>query len=77
LAGIHARFCFRVLILLDDAIDALGESGKITLRTRRDGECIVVDLADTRPGSRRAFEPFFTTKDVGRGTSDSAPRGRS
>jgi signal transduction histidine kinase len=59
--------------LLDNAIDALGDSGKITLRTRRDGECIVVDVADTGPGiapeaRARVFEPFFTTKDVGRGT---------
>jgi signal transduction histidine kinase len=59
--------------LLDNAIDALGESGRITLRTRRDGECIVVDVEDTGPGippEARAhiFEPFFTTKDVGRGT---------
>jgi signal transduction histidine kinase len=59
--------------LLDNAIDALGESGKITLRTRRDGECVVVDVADTGPGippeaRARVFEPFFTTKDVGRGT---------
>jgi signal transduction histidine kinase len=59
--------------LLDNAIDALGESGKITLRTRRDGECIVVDVADTGPGitpeaRAHVFEPFFTTKGVGRGT---------
>jgi signal transduction histidine kinase len=59
--------------LLDNAIDAVGESGKITLRTRRDGECIVVDVADTGPGitpeaRARVFEPFFTTKDVGHGT---------
>jgi signal transduction histidine kinase len=59
--------------LLDNAIDALGESGKITLRTRLDGECVVVDVADTGPGiapeaRARVFEPFFTTKDVGRGT---------
>jgi signal transduction histidine kinase len=59
--------------LLDNAIDALGESGKITLRTRRDGACVVVDVADTGPGiapeaRARVFEPFFTTKDVGRGT---------
>jgi signal transduction histidine kinase len=59
--------------LLDNAIDALGESGTITLRTRRDGECIIVDVADTGPGiapevRSRVFEPFFTTKDVGRGT---------
>jgi signal transduction histidine kinase len=59
--------------LLDNAIDALGDDGTITLRTRRDGECILVDVADTGPGippevRPRVFEPFFTTKDVGRGT---------
>ncbi|MBV9941162.1 MAG: HAMP domain-containing histidine kinase, partial [Solirubrobacterales bacterium] len=59
--------------LLDNAIDALGESGTITVRTRRDGECIVVEVADTGPGISsevrdRVFEPFFTTKDVGQGT---------
>lgn len=59
--------------LLDNAIDAVGDTGTITLRTRPDGECIRVDIADTGPGippeaRGRVFEPFFTTKDVGRGT---------
>ncbi|HEY1518104.1 MAG TPA: ATP-binding protein [Solirubrobacteraceae bacterium] len=59
--------------LLDNAIDALGSSGTITLRTRRDGGCIVVDIADTGPGipaeaRSHVFEPFYTTKDVGKGT---------
>jgi signal transduction histidine kinase len=59
--------------LLDNAIDAVGDSGRITVRTRRDGACILVDIADTGPGippeaRRRVFEPFFTTKDVGTGT---------
>jgi signal transduction histidine kinase len=59
--------------LLDNAIDALGSTGTITLRTRRDGECIVVDIADTGPGipedaRSHVFEPFYTTKDVGHGT---------
>jgi signal transduction histidine kinase len=59
--------------LLDNAIDALGDSGSITVRTRRDAECVLVDIADTGPGipadaRARVFEPFFTTKDVGRGT---------
>jgi signal transduction histidine kinase len=59
--------------LLDNAIDAVGERGTITIRTRRDGECILVDIADTGPGippdiRSRVFEPFFTTKDVGSGT---------
>ena len=59
--------------LLDNAIDALGSTGTITLHTRRDGGCIVVDIADTGPGipaeaRSHVFEPFYTTKDVGKGT---------
>jgi signal transduction histidine kinase len=59
--------------LLDNAIDALGESGQITITTRADGDCAEVDIADDGPGipkqiRDRVFEPFFTTKEVGRGT---------
>ena len=47
--------------------------GTITLRTRRDGPCILVDVADDGPGipeelRARVLEPFFTTKEAGRGT---------
>jgi signal transduction histidine kinase len=59
--------------LLDNAIDALGESGHITITTRADGDCAEVDIADDGPGiptemRDRVFDPFFTTKEVGRGT---------
>ncbi|HEV3046047.1 MAG TPA: ATP-binding protein [Solirubrobacteraceae bacterium] len=59
--------------LLDNAIEALGERGTITLRTRRDGACAQVEIADDGPGipaevQPRIFDPFFTTKDVGQGT---------
>jgi len=59
--------------LLDNAIDALGDGGTIVVRTRRDGDCAVVEIADTGPGiapevRQHVFEPFFTTKEVGRGT---------
>ena len=59
--------------LLDNAIDALGESGTITITTRSDGGCAVVEIADDGPGiandaRERIFDPFFTTKDVGHGT---------
>jgi len=59
--------------LLDNAIAALGDSGKITITTRRDGDCAEVDIADNGPGipaeaRDRIFEPFFTTKPVGQGT---------
>jgi signal transduction histidine kinase len=59
--------------LLDNAIDALGDQGTITLTTRSDGGCAVVEITDDGPGiandvAERIFDPFFTTKDVGRGT---------
>jgi signal transduction histidine kinase len=59
--------------LLDNAIDAVGDTGTITVTTRADGSCVEVDVADDGPGipadaRDRIFDPFFTTKDVGRGT---------
>src|SRR3984957_19703161 len=59
--------------LLDNAIDALGEHGTITIATHADGECAVVEISDDGPGipedlAGRIFDPFFTTKDVGQGT---------
>jgi len=59
--------------LLDNAIDALGEQGTITITTRRDGDCAAVDISDDGPGipdevAGKVFDPFFTTKDVGKGT---------
>jgi signal transduction histidine kinase len=59
--------------LLDNAIDALGETGTITIATRREGQSAVVEIADDGPGippeiRERIFDSFFTTKDVGFGT---------
>ena len=59
--------------LLDNAIDALGERGTITIATRRAGDCAVVEISDDGPGipdaiRDRIFDPFFTTKPVGKGT---------
>ncbi len=59
--------------LIDNAIGALGDTGTITLTTRRDGDCAVVSVTDDGPGidsqiRDRVFEPFFTTKGVGEGT---------
>jgi signal transduction histidine kinase len=59
--------------LLDNAIDALGENGTITITTRCEGESAVVEIADDGPGippeiRDRIFDSFFTTKDVGYGT---------
>jgi signal transduction histidine kinase len=59
--------------LIANAIDAVSERGRITISTRRDGDCVLVEIADTGPGipaeaQAHVFEPFFTTKDVGQGT---------
>jgi signal transduction histidine kinase len=59
--------------LIDNAVDAMDGQGTLTLRTRSEGDGVVVEIADTGGGMppevvARAFEPFFTTKDVGRGT---------
>jgi signal transduction histidine kinase len=60
--------------LIDNAADAMGEQGKLTVRTRPEArDRLMVEIADTGPGipdgvRTRVFEPFFTTKDVGEGT---------
>ena len=59
--------------LLDNAIDALGERGTITITTRRENACARIDVSDDGPGipldvRDRVFEAFYTTKDVGLGT---------
>ncbi len=59
--------------LLDNAIDALGESGTLTVTTRREGTCAVIEIEDDGPGipaevGERVFDSFFTTKAVGQGT---------
>ena len=59
--------------LIVNALDAMAGSGTLTVRTGRDGDCAMVEIADTGPGipaelQPRVFEPFFTTKPVGQGT---------
>ncbi|HEX3316905.1 MAG TPA: ATP-binding protein [Solirubrobacteraceae bacterium] len=59
--------------ILDNAIDALGDHGTITITTRRDGDHVLVDVGDDGPGippdlRDRVFDSFVTTKEVGQGT---------
>ncbi|MBW0118674.1 ATP-binding protein [Pseudonocardia abyssalis] len=59
--------------IIDNAIDAMDGAGTLTVRTARDDERVLVEIADTGPGippevRQRIFEPFFTTKGVGKGT---------
>jgi signal transduction histidine kinase len=59
--------------LLDNALDAIAPGGRISVRTVRRGDDVVVEIRDDGPGIApdllgRIWEPFFTTKDVGEGS---------
>jgi signal transduction histidine kinase len=59
--------------IIDNAIDAMNGEGEITLRTRRDGQWVLVEIEDNGPGipepiQPNLFDPFFTTKPPGQGT---------
>lgn len=59
--------------ILDNAIDAMGGQGVISLTTRRAGEQVVVELCDNGPGVPASvldsiFDPFVTSKAPGEGT---------
>jgi PAS domain S-box-containing protein len=79
------------LQLLLNAADAIadrrqqspeGGRGAITVRTRADGNAVVVEIGDTGTGipeviRHRIFEPFFTTREVGSGTGQGLPIARA
>ncbi|MEM6610904.1 MAG: ATP-binding protein [Cyanobacteria bacterium P01_C01_bin.72] len=59
--------------LIDNAIDAVSHRGKISIRTSKIKDHVMVEIIDNGKGippevQKRIFEPFFTTKEVGRGT---------
>jgi len=59
--------------IIDNAVDAMDGKGEITLRTRQEKDCVVVEIEDNGPGipetvQSKIFDPFFTTKPVGKGT---------
>lgn len=56
------------LNIINNAIDAVGEGGEISIATQQTGHGIIqVDISDNGPGiapeiAKNIFEPFFTTK---------------
>jgi signal transduction histidine kinase len=59
--------------LIDNALDAVDESGHVSITGAVEGPHVIVRVIDDGPGMpadvrRRIFDPFFTTKKVGEGT---------
>jgi signal transduction histidine kinase len=59
--------------LIDNALDAVPESGRIEVRASTEGGRVVVRVVDNGSGvpaeiRERIFDPFFTTKPMGQGT---------
>jgi len=59
--------------LIDNAIDAVSEGGRVELFANRRDSDVVIRVIDDGPGVStdirdRIFDPFFTTKPVGQGT---------
>ena len=59
--------------LIDNALDAVGESGRVEVIARGQRQRVAVSIIDNGAGippdvQARMFDPFFTTKPVGKGT---------
>lgn len=59
--------------LIDNALDAIPDSGRVEVTVQREGRQVVVCVIDNGPGipeqnRARIFDPFFTTKPIGLGT---------
>ena len=59
--------------LIDNALDAIPDGGRVDLTARRERHLVVVQVVDDGPGipagiRAQVFDPFFTTKPVGKGT---------
>ncbi len=60
------------MALLENALDAIQDHGKITLSVHVTGDMLLIEVWDNGPGippelQDRIFEPFYTTKAPGSG----------
>ena len=59
--------------LIDNAISALKDGGRLGLKAYQDADSVIVEVVDSGPGipleaQRKIFDPFYTTKPPGEGT---------
>jgi signal transduction histidine kinase len=59
--------------LIDNALDAITEGGRVEVSAKREGQYVIVSIVDDGQGipaavRERIFDPFFTTKPLGQGT---------
>jgi len=59
--------------ILDNAQDAMGDTGTLTINTDKVDNMVKIEFIDTGKGIpednlKKVFDPFFTTKPVGKGT---------
>jgi len=73
IAGDQAQLQQVVLNLMNNAIDAIGKDGTISVKSTVGKSEIRLTIADSGPGipeslQKKIFDPFFTTKSTGKGT---------
>jgi signal transduction histidine kinase len=59
--------------LIDNAVDAMPEGGRLKIKTKREPDAVLIEIRDNGAGippeiQPHVFEPFYTTKEVGAGT---------
>lgn len=70
--GFSDRLSLVWMNLIRNAVQAMGFRGRLKIRTRNDGERVLVEVEDNGPGipdelQTEIFKPFFTTRQHGEG----------